>query len=370
MLHVRGNVAITDDQAKILQIVGRAASALSALGVVTIITVFCVAPHFRNPMHRLIFINAFYNAFDVACTMISVSGPAGGNASALCKFQAFINQMFPLADVLWTLVMAIDVFLIVFRRYDGESLKRLEWKYMAVITSVTFIPAFAFLFIETEEKGPVYGSVAVSRSAYSDADTMMTDASSIDRYGARFRQSGSMILISMVIYVLVGIEIVKRKGALQSFNSDPVPLEDSIASTADTPYKSSERRATEGNFPLRHGHASVSHSGEESPILPPKARVATSHTVDTPTRHLSISFRQYILMPIFFFLALLSVWVAPSTNRVGAFVNPDFLSYPLLVSVCATGSLRGFWNGVIFITIGMKSQRRRGDLERRATYRQ
>lgn len=180
----------------------------------------------------------------------------------------------------------------------------------------------------------------------------------------------SMIVISMVIYVLVGIEIVKRKGALQSFNSDPVPLEDSIASTADAPYKNSERRATEENFPLRHGHSSVSHSGEESPILPPKPRVATSHTVDTTTRHLSISFRQYILMPIFFFLALLSVWVAPSTNRVGAFVNPDFLSYPLLLNVCATGSLRGFWNGVIFITLGMKSQRRRGDLERRATYRQ
>ncbi|KID61320.1 GPCR, family 2-like protein, partial [Metarhizium hybridum] len=365
MLHVRGNVAITDDQAKILQIVGRAASALSALGVVTIITVFCVAPHFRNPMHRLIFINAFYNAFDVACTMISVSGPAGGNASALCKFQAFINQMFPLADVLWTLVMAIDVFLIVFRRYDGESLKRLEWKYMAVITSVTFIPAFAFLFIETEEKGPVYGSVAIWCSI-SPKWVLLR----ILFYYIPIWHVLSMILISMVIYVLVGIEIVKRKGALQSFNSDPVPLEDSIASTADTPYKSSERRATEGNFPLRHGHASVSHSGEESPILPPKARVATSHTVDTPTRHLSISFRQYILMPIFFFLALLSVWVAPSTNRVGAFVNPDFLSYPLLVSVCATGSLRGFWNGVIFITIGMKSQRRRGDLERRATYRQ
>ncbi|KAG8422789.1 hypothetical protein J3459_010040 [Metarhizium acridum] len=151
-------------------------------------------------MHRLIFINAFYNAFDVACTMISVSGPAAGNASALCKFQAFINQMcvpswqppsrklssrpnvaginesfyrFPLADVLWTLVMAIDVSLIVFRRYDSESLKRLEWQYMAVITSVTFIPAFVFLFVETEEKGPVYGSVVVSRSAHVDADIMM-----------------------------------------------------------------------------------------------------------------------------------------------------------------------------------------------------
>lgn len=58
--------------------------------------------------------------------------------------------------------MAIDVFLIVFRRYDSESLKRLEWKYTVAITSITFVPAFVFLFIRTEEKGPLYGSVTVS----------------------------------------------------------------------------------------------------------------------------------------------------------------------------------------------------------------
>lgn len=69
---------------------------------------------------------------------------------------------FPLADVLWTLAMAINVFLIVFRRYDSESLKRLEWKYTVAITTITFIPAFAFLFVRTEEKGPLYGSVTVS----------------------------------------------------------------------------------------------------------------------------------------------------------------------------------------------------------------
>lgn len=93
MLHARGDNALTGEQLKVLEIVGRTASALSALGVVTIITVFCLAPHFRNPMHRLIFINAFYNGFDVTCTMLSISGPAAGNASALCQFQAFLNQM-------------------------------------------------------------------------------------------------------------------------------------------------------------------------------------------------------------------------------------------------------------------------------------
>lgn len=68
---------------------------------------------------------------------------------------------FPVADVLWTLVMAVNVFLIVYRRYDTETLRRLEWKYIIGITAFTFIPAVVFLFIRSEDKGPMYGSVEV-----------------------------------------------------------------------------------------------------------------------------------------------------------------------------------------------------------------
>jgi hypothetical protein len=71
---------------------------------------------------------------------------------------------FPVADVLWTLAMAVDVYLIVFRRYDTQSLKRLEWKYILFITTVTFVPALVFLFIRTDSKGPMYGSVKVSHT--------------------------------------------------------------------------------------------------------------------------------------------------------------------------------------------------------------
>lgn len=96
MLHPRGEASLTAEQLKVLQVVTRTSSSLSALGVITIITTFCLSRHFRNPMHRLIFINAFYNAFDVTCTMISTSGPKAGNSSALCQFQAFLNQMYVL----------------------------------------------------------------------------------------------------------------------------------------------------------------------------------------------------------------------------------------------------------------------------------
>lgn len=164
LLHLllpRGEVVLTDEQRNTLAIVTRTASTLSAIGVLTIITTFCMSRHFRNPMHRIIFINAFYNALDIVCTMISVSGYADGNKSVLCQFQGFLNQMFPVADVMWTLAMAIDVYLIVFRCYDTAALKRLEWKYMIGITVFTFIPAFVMLFIDTPEKGPMYGGVTV-----------------------------------------------------------------------------------------------------------------------------------------------------------------------------------------------------------------
>jgi hypothetical protein len=69
---------------------------------------------------------------------------------------------FPLADVLWTLAMAINVFLIVFYKYEAADLRKLEIKYVGVITAVTFIPAVTFLFIRSPERGPMYASVTVS----------------------------------------------------------------------------------------------------------------------------------------------------------------------------------------------------------------
>jgi hypothetical protein len=173
-------MVLSSAQLRALEIVERCASGLSFLGLATIIVTFFTNPRFRNPINRLILINAFYNIFDVTLTMISLDGPRAGDASALCQFQAFLNQMydkkpltsrkselmmgcrFPLADVLWTLAMAIDVFLIVFRRYDHANLRKLEVKYLAAITTVTFIPSLVFLFIRTPEKGPMYGSVTVS----------------------------------------------------------------------------------------------------------------------------------------------------------------------------------------------------------------
>ncbi|KAK4187343.1 hypothetical protein QBC35DRAFT_384978 [Podospora australis] len=353
-LYGRGEVALTDSQRKTLEIITRFASALSGLGVILIITTFCVSRHFRNPMHRLIFINAFYNAFDVICTGMSVSGYTWGNSSALCQFQGFLNQMFPIADVAWTLAMAVNVFLIVFRNFELQSLKNLEWKYAVVITFVTFIPAFVFLFVNTEEKGPLYGSVTLWCAIAPNWVLL--------RIVAYYVPIWTMILITMILYIAVGVEIVRRRRAFASITSDAIPLDDTINSNRySASFQAADHTRIIPRSPSSKKVASCRSSTAGGRGGSRSISTSTTHPLTTPTiitKRSSLSFRQYVLMPLFFFLALLSVWVAPSTNRVATFMNPSFKSYPLLLAVGASGSLRGFWNGLVFLTLGMKSRKR------------
>ncbi|KAK4446762.1 hypothetical protein QBC34DRAFT_304352 [Podospora aff. communis PSN243] len=343
ILEPRGEVALTEDQTRVLMALTRTASVLSGLGVITIIATFSFSRHFRNPMHRLIFINAFYNAFDVTCTMISVSGPQAGNKSALCQFQGFLNQMFPVADVYWTLVMAIDVYLIVFRCYDTESLRKLEWKYIVGISTLTFIPALALLLIDTPEKGPMYGSVTIWCA--------IAPKWVLFRIVIYYVPIWSSIVVIIILYCMVGIEIIKRRRALKSITTDSEVFLDDAVLPAEEPVAAPA--------PSSRSITHTSHGSTDGSVLTTKQSL--NHL--NPPKRSSLSFRQYVLMPLFFFLALLTVWVAPSTNRVATFADPSFASFPLIVTVGVTGSLRGFWNALVFVAVGMKSWKRRKEEE-------
>ncbi|KAH6634700.1 hypothetical protein B0J18DRAFT_461854 [Chaetomium sp. MPI-SDFR-AT-0129] len=366
LLLPRGDADLDQGQLLTLTILTRVASVLSAVGVLTIITTFCLSRHFRNPMHRLIVINAFYNALDVTCTMISTSGPRAGNTSALCQFQGFLNQMFPIADVLWTMAMAVNVYLIVYRSYDVESLRRLEWKYIVGITVATFIPAFVLLFIKTEENGPMYGSVTMWCA--------IAPKWVLFRIILYYVPIWTCIIITIVLYLLVGIEIANRRRIMQSISSNAnhqataslsanetiernsygsttKPTVDAIQEFDPTSTTDSARPSTRSNTGSDEPFSSKYYSSHH-----PTSSAASRIIPSNPS---SLSFRQYILMPLFFFIALLLVWVAPSTNRVASFIEPGFSSFPLLLTVGVTGSLRGFWNGIVFVVVGMRSWKRR-----------
>lgn len=151
----------------------------------------------------------------------------------------------------------------------------------------------------------------------------------------------------MILYCLVGIRVFKLGQKFNIGQTDHIQL-----SSITTKENESDRRTS--NISQAEAvsiHTKSTHilqSQEEPVIFVPQV---SNHQT-------AVSFRHYVLMPLIFFLVLLSTWVAPTINRVSAFVHQEQTSYPLLIAVVATGSLRGFWNGVVFITIGMKGRKR------------
>jgi hypothetical protein len=194
-----------------------------------------------------------------------------------------------------------------------------------------------------------------------------------------------------MIYFLVGVEIVKQRHILKSFAANYLTL-DTITATnnvtsnhfLDTIPKTPKISAVKVNPHYRSTHEI--HEPDEvfftTTKSPPTSRYpfpsppSTSNSdissprpypnaIPLPQRiHSPLSFKQYVLMPLLFFIILLAVWVAPTINRVSALTNPKFSSYPLLLTVGATGSLRGFWNGIVFVCLGGQERRRRRRIER------
>lgn len=78
-----------------------------------------------------------------------------------------IQDRFLLVDPLFTFMMALNVYLTFFRRYNAEQLRRMDWKYLAICYGVPFVPAFVYLFVKDAAGVRVYGSATVSMNSLS-----------------------------------------------------------------------------------------------------------------------------------------------------------------------------------------------------------
>ena len=68
------------------------------------------------------------------------------------------------ADAIWNLFLAVNVYLTLFKKYNAEDLKALEWRYILMAYGGPFVVAFIFLFVETKERGKIYGPAVVRES--------------------------------------------------------------------------------------------------------------------------------------------------------------------------------------------------------------
>ena len=58
--------------------------------------------------------------------------------------------------------MAVNIYLVFFRNWSTRQLRGLDHKYFIACYGISIIPAIFLLFVETKERGKVYGHAIVS----------------------------------------------------------------------------------------------------------------------------------------------------------------------------------------------------------------
>ena len=277
------------------------------------------------------------------------------------------------ADALWTFAMACNVYLSFFRQYDPSQLRGLEWRYLIACYGIPFVPAFIFLFIDSGDRGKVYGDAVVCKppiDVYSIFLTMMqlwcwvTTKWNVLRIASYYGPVWLVILTTVFIYVRVGMVVFAWRKQLISQSR-------------------SETRAS-NIYPMKNFPASP--MSPMSPTEPHQQRFQSIHETGFPETNTNVDVEKpqirtldankatlsYCKTAMLFFIALLCTWYAtcttlpsrtrradtrprvPSTvNRVYTLVRPNDSLFGLYFASGMVLPLQGFWNTLIYIATSL-----------------
>ncbi|KPI43655.1 uncharacterized protein AB675_6751 [Cyphellophora attinorum] len=356
-----------------IEIAERVSSVFSVLGAVLIITTFLYDNRFRKPVNRLVFYASWGNLFANVATLISREGIKRGIDGPLCQFQGFLIQWFMPADALWTFAMACNVYLTFFKQYDSISLRKLEWRYLAICYGLPLIPALTFLCIDTRARGKIYGSANLWCWITREWNGL--------RIGAFYGPVWIIILFDIFIYIKVGMIVFKWRKSLVSLGtrtnsksqehtyepkiterpryeinvSSAVPHSrsrsltgnyrpNSISSTA--PFSPSHTRNGSNEQRLSDQSTQVDTRVNTTISYQPSTTKGSPRVVDANRATL-----QYCYTSCLFLCALIITWVPSTINRLYTLVRPNeaVSPYGLDLSSALVLPLQGFWNMVIYI---------------------
>ncbi|KAL8790043.1 MAG: hypothetical protein Q9195_006545 [Heterodermia aff. obscurata] len=319
------------------------------------------------------------NTFCNVGTLISLTGVRAGQDSHICQFQSFMIQFFLPADALWNLAMAMNVYLTLFRKYNAEQLKALEWRYHIMCYGTTFVIALCYLLVDTSSRGKIYGPATL----WCWIDIKWVALRIITCYGPAW----ICIMASFTIYLLAGREIFTKRKQLREFSNSNRPayvaVENPFTSfkttevhvtseLADTPFQGTssivgKMDGTGGatSSPDLRQYSVTINCTPASPTIPsPSLRPKTwmsstatsSHRVELQRRNNRAALEAntaawgYTKCAILFFISLLVTWVPSSINRVYSLVYPERISVHFTYASAVVLPLMGFWNSVIYIT--------------------
>jgi len=260
--------------------------------------------------------------------------------------------MFLGVDCYWAFFMAINVYLVFFRGYTTESLRKLEVIYLLLGYGLSFIPALVFVFISTPSRGHFYGNAIIWCWITPKRDW----ARFVFLYGIVWID----ILIAFVVYGMAAKVIWQKRRHLDGFlnplnenpftnlvtteieittDERPIAKEGATQGMADSPTDIDDSYSV-------HIHADP--PTRENRPLPASLRIRTI-TRDAAESATNAEAWLYARVAILFFIALLITWVPSSVNRLYAVIRPNNFCFALNYISSFVFPLQGFWNVIVYI---------------------
>ncbi|KAJ4389476.1 hypothetical protein N0V93_006945 [Gnomoniopsis smithogilvyi] len=382
---------ITEEQLQAFTIVERVASVPSLLGCILIITSFCMSKAFHKPINRLVFYASIGNLMTNVATLMARSYVGDGNAAG-CQLQAFMIQMFMPADAFWTLAMAVNVYLTFYCKYDAQKLRRMEIPYLLCCYGLPFIVALTYVFVQTGEKGRMYGNATIWCWISNSWDAW--------RIGTFYGPVWVVMVVTFFIYIRAGREIYRKHRQLKDLNytshydSEPNPMNDPYSTkTTEVTVSVSDGPDAIGLAPMGvDAHSHIANIGQtlrpsaysvSISALPTTTNASGSSTTTNPsaantmsmygaTHSLPKSRRKaamdannsawsYTKVALLFFTAMLVTWIPSSANRLYSLAKAGEISLPLEYMSASVLPLQGFWNAIIYCTTSWKACKMLGE---------
>ncbi|KAL8849350.1 MAG: hypothetical protein Q9221_005648 [Calogaya cf. arnoldii] len=360
--------SLTPEQHLVMALTERLISGASIIGILFIILTYMFSSSFSKPINRLVFYASWGNLGLCIVAMISVDGPDAGDNSPICQFQGFMAQLFLGVDAYWAFCMAVNIYLVFFRSYNTKQLRSLDHKYFVACYGFALVPSIIYLFIKTKDRGKIYGGAILW--------CWVSNKWNFLRIAVLYAFMWIAVLIAIVIYVLAGRDVWRKrealKGFLNPFNEDPFAT--NVTMTTSVKVTSESRKPSVPNLEVREIDEShmdsnyepysvnieIGHQRPERTRTPSRPAVFRLPTV---TRAAALSQENadaflYARVGFLFFIALLITWVPSSVNRAYALAHPENVNFPLNLTSAVVFSSQGVLNCAVYMATSKSACRR------------
>ncbi|KEZ43255.1 G-protein coupled receptor [Scedosporium apiospermum] len=273
------------------------------------------------------------------------------------------------ADSLWTLSMAINVYLTFYRRFDAPKLRKLELPYLLFNYGVPFVPAFVFIWVKDREGNRVYGNATLW--------CWITWEWKIWRIIAFYGPVWVVIITTMFIYFKASGTLYKNRKRLHAFRVSEIETDSLSRRITEV---STTTEVNEGSYGVRPAaralvryrsdgvgdaggraaypatisageeewrHTNRAEAGNSASIRPsPAIRRIERRIIGYEINKAAWSYAKYAIL---FYAAMFVTWIPSTTNRLYSLLNENRVLLPLEYLAGFVLTLQGFWNCIIYM---------------------